>query len=85
MVSKTLAWNSLLNPLGKPGAWPGPKYSGAQVPSAGFSSLMKKPRYFTAGVPWVWRPGSTYSSSWRRGGTSSQKCQGDTPICRVVS
>src|SRR4051812_24571355 len=41
---------------------------------------MKNPRYFTAGVPCVWRPGAANSVSWWAAGTSSQKYHGETPI-----
>ena len=37
-------------------AWPAPKVRMAHRPVCGFSSLTKKPRYFTAGVPWLKRP-----------------------------
>ncbi|GHG37918.1 hypothetical protein GCM10018980_10160 [Streptomyces capoamus] len=69
-----------MKPPGWPGAFPGPKYAGAQVPSAGFSSLTKTPRYFTAGLPWVKRPGFTHTWSRRAGGTSSHQCHGETPM-----
>jgi hypothetical protein len=46
---------------------------------------MKKPRIFTAGVPWVCRPGSAYTSPRWGTGTSSQKCHGEIPICLDTS
>lgn len=46
---------------------------------------MKNPRYFTAGVPWLCRPGRAYSASRWTGATSSHQYQGETPIPRETS
>jgi hypothetical protein len=58
-----------------------PKRVRVKPESAGASSLMKKPRYLTFGVPAEYAPGSTYSAACFCGGTSAHQYQGDTPIC----
>lgn len=56
-----------------------------QLVSAGCSSLIKMPLYFTLGAPCTFRPPNAQTPSLLRTGTSAHQYHGLTPICSLTS